>query len=97
LNSSITQAPKSNLKFVIQQNTACFYIPAAKQTQHSLDSILLVAETNSTLLTLAPYPANLPIVCQEEINAQQKKKTLQFVHGKGFQECNVEHTVVTIS
>lgn len=35
LNSSITQAPKSNLKFVIQQNTACFYIPAAKKTQHS--------------------------------------------------------------
>jgi hypothetical protein len=31
LNSSITQAPKSNLKFVIQQNTACFYIPAAKK------------------------------------------------------------------
>jgi hypothetical protein len=74
LNSSITQAPKSNLKFVIQQNTACFYIPAAKQTQHSFDSILLVAETNGTLLTLSPYPANLPIVVKKKSMPNKKKK-----------------------
>jgi hypothetical protein len=47
-----------------------------QQKKHNIlfDSILLVAETNGILLTLAPYPANLPIVCQE-INAQQKKNS----------------------